>query len=172
METIRPEKLPYHLMKSYLAYIKNIQNLLLENPSQYPTAQIILRTDIEENSRTKLIHIIDDIESITKTVNENIAPIIQLTHHSPYEIAAFICAELPTLLQVCQIFYYTFGGLKSLKDLGHSRHEKTTNKRRIEKTNDRDTQNSLNVSMSIGGVSINIHKETIEHVKTSEYFIA
>ena len=172
VETIKPEKLPYHLLKSYLVYIKNIQNLLLENPSQYPTAQIILRTNIEENNRAQLIHIIDDIESITKTVDTNVNPIIQLTHHSPYEIVAFICAELPTLLQVCQVFYYTFGGLKSLNDLGQSRHEKTTNKNRIDKTKNKDTKHNLNVSVNVGGLNINIHKETIEHVKTSEYFIA
>lgn len=172
IESIKPEQLPYHLMKSYLVYIKNIQNLLLENPSQYPTAQIILKTDIDENERKKLIHIIDDIETIINNIDTNILPTIQLTHHSPYEIVAFICAELPTLLQVCQVFYYTFGGLKSLKDLGQSRHEKTINNKKIREKNNKEIKHNLNVTMNIGKFSIDIHKETIEHVESSEYFIA
>lgn len=58
VETVVPEKLPYHLMKSYLVYIKNIQNLLLDNPSQYPTAQLILKTDIDDTNRNNLLPII------------------------------------------------------------------------------------------------------------------
>ena len=173
IESIIPEKLPYHLMKSYLSYIKNIQNMLLDNPSQYPTAQIILKSDIGESERIKLIHIIDDIESIVQNVGYSISPIIQLTHHSPYEIIVFICAELPTLLQICQIFYYTFGGLKNLKELGQSRHEKTVNNpKQHEKINKNNIKQTLNVSVAIGGINISIHKETIQHIKSSEYFIA
>lgn len=173
IETIVPEKLPYHLMKSYLTYIKNIQNLLLDNPSQYPTAQIILKTAIDENNRKNLIPIIDDIESITKAVNTNVTPIIQLTHHSPYEVLVQICAELPTLLLVCQIFYYMFGGMKSLKELGNSRHEKTiNNKRKLCKSGIKDKKKSINVSMQIGGLNISVSTETMENVKESEYFIA
>lgn len=172
VETIVPERLPYHLMKSYLVYIKNIQNLLLDNPAQYPTAQIILKTDLDEHKRMQLVHIIDDIESISKSIDVSISPMIQLTHHSPYEIVVFICAELPILLQVCQTFYYTFGGLKSLKDISQSRHEKAKNNRRLNKMNNKDIKHSFDISLDVGKLSISVHKETVQHVKTSEYFIA
>lgn len=173
VETVVPEKLPYHLMKSYLVYIKNIQNLLLDNPSQYPTAQLILKTDIDDTNRNNLLPIINDLETTINVINSDVSPVIQLKHHSPYEIIVFICAELPVLLQICQTFYYTFGGLKSLKDLIGSRHEKTqNNKRNSDSMNNTQTQKSIDVSLNIGVLSVNFHKETTEHVKSSEYFIA
>lgn len=172
VDSVKPEELPYHLLKSYLVYIKNIQNLLLDNPSQFPTAQLILSTDIDENARHYLIHIIDDIEATIQTVDTNISPMIQLTHHSPYEILVFMSAELPTLLQICQTFYYTFGGIKNLKDISGSRHEKTTNKQNKDTINNTESKKTLNISLSFGLMSVNFHKETIDHVKSSEYFIA
>ena len=38
--------------------------------------------------------------------------------------------------------------------------------------NNTQTQKSIDVSLNIGVLSVNFHKETTEHVKSSEYFIA
>lgn len=176
IENVIPENLPYHLLKSYLSYIKNIQNLLLDNPSQYPKAQFILETDIDEKNRDKLISVIDDLENVISQFDTNISSTIQLTHHSPYELILFICAEMPLLLQICQTFYYTFGGIKSLQDISGSKHEKTKNIKRTSRpsnkgTDNKELQNSVNIDLKIGGMNFSFHKETIKHVKSTEYFI-
>lgn len=136
VELIDPEKLPYNLYKSYVDYISNIRLLLVDNPNREPVGQIILQTNINPEDTKELAEFMSAIDKEIRALIPSATPYIQVSHHCPYEIIVAFVGALPVLLQTCQLFYYTFGGLKSLKDIAGSCHEKAEkNKNTNKKTN-------------------------------------
>lgn len=165
--------LTYHELKSYASYLDNIKNILLDNPNGFPCAHLHFYTYIEPNEIEKTFLLIEEINNSIINNYPSISPRIQISHHSPYEIEVFISALLPELLTICQLFYYAFGGVKSLKDIIDSRHEKT-NPPKKELTSQKNTikKKSKKVSVKIGKASFEYSKECIEEVKSMEYLIS
>lgn len=167
---IKPEKFPYNIQKGYAVFMNNIKNILLDNPNSYPCATILLSTDIDIESIHLLSIVIKDIENVTNSINPSIMPCIQLTHHSPYEVWIMLYGLLPDLLTICQTFYYTFGGIKSISDIKKSIHEKTENQNYDISSNHIIAQENLsNINFSFGPIKFN--KETKRVVKKMEYYI-
>ena len=44
------------------------------------------RQDIDDTNRNNLLPIINDLETTINVINSDVSPVIQLKHHSPYEI--------------------------------------------------------------------------------------
>lgn len=123
-----PNNMPLNQLKSYSYHLRNIKGILIENPQNFPTATITFSTNI-------MPYDVDQLSPLLKYIEQNIyenfpsvAPKIQISHHSPYEVEVLVSALLPELLTICQMFYYTFGGIKALKDIISSRHEKALKK--------------------------------------------
>lgn len=167
---IKPEKFPYNIQKGYAVFMNNIKSILLDNPNGYPCATILLSTNIDIESIDLLSLVIKDVENVTSLISPSITPCIQLTHHSPYEIWIMLYGLLPDLLTICQTFYYTFGGIKSLSDIKKSMHEKTENQNYDVSTNHIIAQEKLtSINLSFGPIKFN--KETQRVVKKMEYYI-
>ena len=167
-----PEKLPYHQLKSYSTYMENIKSILLENPHGYPSATITIGTNVLPNNMDQLAPLLKAVETNLHDLLPEVAPRIQITHHSPYDVIIFLYATLPELLRVCQMFYYTFGGLKSLKDIASSRHEKAIRQPKVPETNAIVTKKNIKkktVSLSIRGFHYQKECETL--VESVEYLI-
>lgn len=170
---ISANDLSYHELKSYVSYIENIKNILLDNPNGYPSAHLHFYTKIKPNEIEKTFLLILEIEKSITTNYPSISPRIQISHHSPYEIEVLISALLPELLTICQLFYYAFGGIKSLKDITDSRHEKTKNTpKQLPSTKSTIKKKSKKVSVKIGKASFEYSKECIEEVESMEYLIS
>lgn len=167
---ISANDLSYHELKSYVSYIENIKNILLDNPNGYPSAHLHFYTKIEPNEIEKTFLLVQEIENSITTNYPSISPRIQISHHSPYEIEILISALLPELLTICQLFYYAFGGIKSLKDITDSRHEKTPKQLPLKKSTKK--KKSKKVSVKIGKASFEYSKECIEDVESMEYLIS
>lgn len=165
-----PERFTYNLQKGFVVYMDSIKNLLIENPKGYPCAKIILSTDIDYKSLNLLPQVIEDIERTTKEVNPDIIPCIHLTHHSPYEVIIILYGMLPDILQICQTFYYAFGGWKALSDIKNSKHEEANSSKGNKNSRDVVNQEQItNIEFSIG--AIHFKKETKSTVKKVEYYI-
>ena len=170
---ISANDLSYHELKSYVSYIENIKNILLDNPNGYPSAHLHFYTKIEPNEIEKTFLLVQEIEKSITTNYPSISPRIQISHHSPYEIEVFISALLPELLTICQLFYYAFGGIKSLKDITDSRHEKTKKApKQLPSKKNTKKKKSKKVSVKIGKASFEYSKECIEEVESMEYLIS
>lgn len=163
-----PNDMSNHQMKSYSSYLENIKNILLDNPQKYPTASIIIRTNVAPHNISELTPLLKAIDTNIYQTNANIIPKIQITHHSPYEIEVIFHALLPELLNICQMFYYAFGGVKALKEIMSSRHEKADNKNK-KKTNKK--LKSKNISLNFGKINFQYHEECEEIVESIEYSI-
>ncbi len=169
---IKPSELPYNLQKGYTVYMDNIRNLLIENPKGYPCARIFLSTEMDCNTLDMLPIIIKDIEKIIHNINSQLSPCIQLTHHSPYEILIVLYGMLPDLLQICQTFYYLFGGIKAFSEIKKSKNEKTKNNVSASSTESDaiiTQENISKVDFSIG--PLHLKKETMSVVKELKYNI-
>lgn len=170
---ISANDLSYHELKSYVSYIENIKNILLDNPNGYPSAHLHFYTKIEPNEIEKTFLLVQEIEKSITTNFPSISPRIQISHHSPYEIEVLISALLPELLTICQLFYYAFGGIKSLKDITDSRHEKTKKTpKQLPSKKSTIKKKSKIVSVKIGKASFEYSKECIEEVESMEYLIS
>ncbi len=178
---IQPDKVPYNVKKGYINYIDEIKNILLNNSNEYPCATIELTTNIKCNEPENLTPIVIDTEKVIRNINPDITSKIEISHHSPYELFITIFGKLHDILTICQIFYYSFGGVKAIKDIENSRHEKASNKH-----NEWDNENLLTVlrernpkvfeekvckklDYSIG--PIKFQKKTKTVIKSVEYYI-
>lgn len=170
---ISANDLSYHELKSYVSYIANIKNILLDNPNGYPSAHLHFYTKIQPNEIEKTFLLVQEIEKSITINYPSISPKIQISHHSPYEIEVFISALLPELLTICQLFYYAFGGVKSLKDIIDSRHEKTEKKpKQLPLQKNIIKKKSKKVSVKIGKACFEYSKESTEEVENMEYLIS
>lgn len=172
---IKPNDLSNHQIRSYTYYLDNIKRILLENPNSFPTASITLYTDIVPEKIEDLTPLLVCIESNIRNLRANINPKIEISHHSPYEIIVRISEALPTLLIVCQMFYYAFGGVKTLKDIQSSRHEKTINKKRGKENSTKSNTKSntkKEISLKFPGFEFHYSKECQSHVEEVEYLIS
>lgn len=171
--SINPNKFPYNIQKGYIHYMDEIKNILIDNPHGYPQINIELLTNISSKEPEKLTPLIKEIENIIYSVNSNISPCIQISHHSPYEIIISAFGHLTEILMICQIFYYSFGGLKSLNDLKNSRYGKATNNNKSDKKSDKTNKNHkekyTKTEFSIG--PIHFTRETTSLVNSVEYYI-
>lgn len=169
--TVDPEKLPYNLQKGHLIYMDNIKNILLDNPFGYPCGRIELSTNIEIDEQEKLVSLLKDIEKVITSVDPQISPCLQITHHSPFDILIIIYSKLPEILLVCQIFYYSFGGYKLFDDIKNNRHESATNNDsgNVKADGILTEERAQSLNFSIG--PIHFQKESKSFVKKVEYFI-
>lgn len=166
---INPDKLPYNLYKSYIDYINKIRLLLVDNPYNNPTGQIIIKTHILPEETEDLAKLIKSIDDFIRDNIPSTTPYIQISHHCPYEIIVAFAGALPEILQVCQIFYYTFGGIKALKDICGSIHEKAINIQKPKK----DKYLKLKKAFNFDGQKIKINSliDFEMKVESVEYFI-
>jgi hypothetical protein len=83
-----------------------------------------------------------------------------------------ISAILPDLLRFCQVFYYTFGGVKSLKDISVSRHERVVQtKKPSPKNQSQNRKKTKNISLAIGSFQFQYFEECALSVESVEYLI-
>lgn len=175
-QLIIPDKFPHYLKKSYTTYIENIKYILVDNPYNNPQAHIILKTDIESLADKDMSHLLESIETNINDLAPDIDTSIELTRHSPYDIAIVLYGLLPEILTVCQIFYYSLGGTKSFSDLQNSLKEKTDNNTKVTQTNNKDdnkdVQSIKRIELSVGKFfSFKLEKEYTKRVKSMEYTI-
>lgn len=172
-QLIIPDKFPHYLRKSYNSYIENIRHILLENPHDYPEADLLFKTDIDSLENSDMLNVIMAIETNIKSISPEIDVTIKLTHHSPYEILITLCGIMPDILSACQIFYYSLGGTKAYFDLKRSKKEKVSNKNLINNNHDlNDESSSKRIELSIGkSFSFKYEKEFSKHIKSYEYTI-
>lgn len=174
-QLIIPDNFPHYLRKSYNTYIENIQYILVDNPYNNPQAHIILKTDIETLADIDMSLLLKSIETNINDLAPNIDTSIELTRHSPYDIAIVLYGMLPEILTVCQIFYYSLGGTKAFSDLKNSLKEKTDNNRKVVKSNNidnNDVESIKRIELSVGKFfSFKLEKEYIKRVKSMEYTI-
>ncbi|MCH5281007.1 MAG: pentapeptide repeat-containing protein [Lachnospiraceae bacterium] len=173
-QLIVPDNFPHYLRKSYNLYIENIKHILVDNPYDNPQAQILLKTDIESLSDLDMYKLLKTIEVTIHEIAPNVDTSIQLTHHSPYDVIIALCGMLPEILTVCQIFYYSLGGTKSLSDLKNSLKEKTDNRVVNNKpgTVEEDVNSIKHLEVSFGKFfSFKLDKQYTKRVKSMEYTI-
>ncbi len=174
-QLIIPDKFPHYLRKSYNTYIENIKYILVENPYDNPQAHIILKTDIETLADIDMLRLLESIETNIRDLAPNIDTTIELTRHSPYDIAIVLYGLLPEILTVCQIFYYSLGGTKSFSDLKNSLKEKTNNNITDANSNNVDNnevESIKRIELSVGKFfSFKLEKEYTKRVKSMEYTI-
>lgn len=172
---IIPDKFPHYLRKSYNTYIENIKYILVDNPYNNPQAHIILKTDIETLADTDMPLLLESIETNINDLAPNIDTSIELTRHSPYDIAIVLYGMLPEILTVCQIFYYSLGGTKLFSDLKNSLKERTDNNTKVAKSNninDNDIESTKRIELSVGKFfSFKLEKEYTKRVRSMEYTI-
>lgn len=168
-----PNELSRHQLKSYVSYLENIKNILLNNPNKLPTAHINILTNVIPGDIEKLIPLLKTIEYNISKSYPSIIPQIQISHHSPYNIEIIISALLPEVLTICQLFYYGFGGVKSLKDIISSRHEKIDKKNTKKKLEPKSSKlsTSKKLSVKMGKFSFDYSRECEEIVESVEYLI-
>ena len=173
---LRAEILPYYQKKSYSAYMENIKNLLVDAPNEHQTAYIIIESNIEAPNIEMLMPLLSAIELNMQEIIPNLAPRIEISHNSPYNIILIISAALSSLLQVCQSFYYAFGGAKSIKELAGSKREKITKEdidKNLQENNveqSKHTNNEAAVRSKSKKLSLSLGKLTLQ-VESVEYFI-
>ena len=117
--------------------------------------------------------LLESIETNISNLVPDIDVSIELTRHSPYDVAIVLYGLLPEILTVCQIFYYSLGGTKSFSDLKNSLKEKTNNNTNVAKTNNIDDVESIKrIELSVGKFfSFKFEKEYTKRVKSMEYTI-
>lgn len=170
-ELIVPEKLPHYLTKSYNTHMENIKNILVSNPNNYPTAHILLRTNIISLEDSDMCELLKCIEVNIKEVAPNAVCSIELTHHSPYDVLIMLYGLMPELLLACQMLYYSLGGIKSYLDIKHSCREKTNNNIRNIPGQEEKRVKEFEFSLGKNIFSFKFHKEYIKRVETMEYTI-
>lgn len=57
-----PNELSRHQLKSYVSYLENIKNILLDNPNDFPTAHINILTNVLPGKIGKLTSLLNTIE--------------------------------------------------------------------------------------------------------------
>lgn len=169
-QLINPDKFPHYLRKNYNTYIENIKYILVDNPYENPEADIVLKTNITSLTDTDMSQLLIAVQENIDEIAPNIDTVIQLTHHSPYEILIKIVGALPEILMVCQIFYYCLGGTKSISDLKNSRNEKIKKTQpNVEKSVDKQTKR---IELGIGKFfTFKYEKEYTKNVEALEYTI-
>ena len=173
-QLIIPDSFPYYLRKSYNSYIENIKNILIDNPYNNPRAQILLKTDIETLADPDMKELLYAIETNVNELAPGIDSSLQLTKHSPYDVIIDICGQLPTILMICQIFYYSLGGTKAFDDIKNKRTGKTSNQMKNKKQNDPKgtTESIKRIELSVGNIfTFKYEKEYTKRVKSMEYTI-
>lgn len=170
---ISANDLSYHELKSYVSYLENIKSILVDNPNGYPCAQLHFYTNIKPAEIEKTFLLIQEIEESIAVNYPSISPKIQISHHSPFEIEVFVSALLPDLLTICQLFYYAFGGVKSLKEIIDSRHEKIKKApKELPLQKNTVTKKNKKISVKIGKSKFEYSEECIEKVESMEYIIS
>lgn len=170
-DKVKPNDFSNHQIRSFAYYIDNIKRILLENPHSYPTASITLYTNIVPEKIEDLMSLLKCIESNIHKFNSMLNPKIEISHHSPYEIVIFLSATMPILLDVCQIFYYAFGGAKELKDILSSRHEKASNSKYETIENKKNNKKKKEISLKLGDFEFHYRNECENNVENVEYLI-
>ena len=170
-ELIVPEKLPHYLIKSHNTYMENIKKILVSNPNNYPTAHILLKTNIISLGDSDMLGLLKCIEVNIKEIAPNAVCSIELTHHSPYDILIVLYGLMPELLSACQMLYYSLGGIKSYIDIKRSCKEKTINNIRICPGQEEKSVKNVEISLGKNTFSFKYHKEYIKRVETMEYTI-
>lgn len=171
-DRIKPNDFSNHQIRSFTYYLDNIKRILLENPNAYPTASITLHTDIAPDKIEDLTPLLKCIESNIHRLQPNLNPKIEISHHSPYEIVVYISEVLPVLLSVCQVFYYAFGGAKSLKDISSSRYEKTANSKKGINKGKTKGNTKKDISLKFGKFEFHYSEECENHIENVEYLIS
>lgn len=166
---IVPDNFPHYLRKSYNSYIENIKYILVDNPYNNPEAVIVLKTDITSLEGNSMAELLMSVESNIKEIASNVDFVIKLTHHSPYDVMITLIGNLPEILAICQIFYYSLGGVKAFSDLRNSKKEKTEKKNNHSKKDDEKINEEI--ELSIGKISFKYKKEYSKHVDSLEYTI-
>ena len=122
-----------------------------------------------------MLRLLESIETNIRDLAPNIDTTIELTRHSPYDIAIVLYGLLPEILTVCQIFYYSLGGTKSFSDLKNSLKEKTNNNITDANSNNVDNnevESIKRIELSVGKFfSFKLEKEYTKRVKSMEYTI-
>lgn len=170
-ELIVPEKLPHYLIKSHNTYMENIKNILVSNPNNYPTAHILLKTNIISLGDCDMSGLLKCIEVNIKEVAPNADCSIELTHHSPYDVLIVLCGLMPELLSACQMLYYSLGGIKSYLDIKRSCKEKTNNNNKNIPGQEEKSVKDVEISLGNNVFKFKYHKEYIKRVETMEYTI-
>lgn len=173
-QLIIPDKFPHYLRKSYNTYIENIKYILVDNPYDNPEANILLKTNIDSLNDGDMAQLLIAIETNIKDLAPKVDASIQLTHHSPYDIVIALCGALPEILNVCQIFYYSLGGAKTLSELKGSRKERIVKKDQKQQPNPESMaqESTKRIELSIGKFfSFKYEKEFIKRVESLEYTI-
>lgn len=169
-ELVVPEKLPHYLIKSHNTYMENIKNILVSNPNNYPTAHILLKTNILSLGDSDIVGLLKFVEISINEAAPNAVCSIELTHHSPYDVLVVLHGLMPELLLACQMLYYSLGGIKSYIDIKHSCKEKTNNNLRNAPGQEEKTMKTVELSLG-KNFSLKYHKEYIKRVETMEYTI-
>lgn len=168
-QLIVPRDFPHYLLKSYNTYIENIKHILVNNPYENPEAYIVLKTDIETLSDMDMSQLLMSIEVNIHKLAPNADTTLQLTRHSPYDIIIVLYGMLPEILNVCQAFYYTLGGVKSYSDLKKSSKERTDRKDNPA-NHGNNIEEERRIELSIGK-NFSFKKEYTKRVKSMEYTI-
>lgn len=173
-QLIEPDNFPHYLQKSYNTYIENIKRILVDNPNGDPEAHIILKTDILSLNDPAMLGLLNAVEANIDSLAPNAISSIQLTKHSPYEILVVLCGALPQILQVCQVFYYALGGMKTMSDIKKSLRGHTENrtKGKQAKQPSSNIHKKEKIQLSVGKTVIfKFEKEYTEHVNSMEYTV-
>lgn len=157
--------LSYSDARKYLRCNDEIKYLLQINPQQQPILYLSLKTDA--NNTDELGKLLKSIEKAIREIDEEINPIYNIQHHSPYEIILTICATVSTLLPIAQFFYYINGGLKSGHDLLAGRKKRDNNDEVVTKDNNDTSHLKREVhtqkkTISIGNFNISFTSEDIK----------
>lgn len=171
-DKIKPNDFSNHQIRSFTYYLDNIRRILLENPNAYPTACITFSTDISPDRIEDLTPLLKCIQINIYNLQPSLNPKIEISHHSPFKIVTYISEALPVLLTACQMFYYAFGGMKSLKDISSSRHEKTENTKDCMSKEKTNKSSKKNISLKLGSFEFHYSKECESHIENVEYLIS
>ena len=172
-DLIKPDKLPFHLHQSYLAYMDDIKNVLVENPNSLPMAKIAFKTNVPPQNLDNVFPLVADIQNTIFEVDPNISPRFEITHNSPYDVIVYFCANMADLLVICQIFYYAFGGAKSLMELASEWHGNTKQPKRSERKSNEEkkVKAEKHIDLEMGPIKFNYSSKYEDIVDNVEYFI-
>lgn len=171
---IIPNSYPHYLRKNYNSYIENIKHVLVDNPSGYPEAKILLKTNIETLDDADMPLLLTAIDTNIRDLAPDINTEIKLTHHSPYDVLIVLYGALPEILMVCQMFYYVLGGTKAYSEIKNSLNEKTKKKTSLISPTDskEDKKTVKRIELSVGKFfSFKYEKEYSKRVESVEYTI-
>lgn len=171
---IVPDKFPHYLRKNYNTYIENIRYILVDNPYNRPEANILLKTNIHSLNDGNMARLLRSIEANIKELAPSVDSTFQLTHHSPYDVIITLFGAMPDILRICQTFYYSLGGIKTLLELQKSRKEKVVKATEISQSGSEKTDQEMarRIELSVGKIfSFKYEKDFIKHVESLEYVV-